>query len=304
DTPPSARHPSFPDCVRAELDGLSGSVAATEGGSDCQTSRVELLQTLLDPGGYHERRLIKRCGPGLAEELARRRDRIAQAGESIVEVEGRVRYAWIERIVEQVVARVGPTRRPRSEVVDRLLTHPVFGLALFLAMMAVCFQAIYSWAGPLADAIDGAFSGLAGWFVEVIPVGALQSLVVNGVVAGVGAVLVFVPQILILFLFIAILEDCGYLARAAFLVDRWMSLVGLNGKSFIPLLSSFACAVPGIMGARTIEDRRSRFVTILIAPLMSCSARLPVYTLFIAAFIPAKPLLGGLIGLQAVTMLA
>ncbi|MEK7730388.1 MAG: ferrous iron transporter B, partial [Planctomycetota bacterium] len=141
-------------------------------------------------------------------------------------------------------------------------------------------------------------------FTEVIPAGAVQSLVVSGVVAGVGAVLAFLPQILILFLFIAILEDCGYMARAAFLLDRWMGLFGLNGKSFIPLLSSFACAVPGIMSTRTIEDRRDRFVTILIAPLMSCSARLPVYVLLIGAFIPATPLLGGLVGLQAATLVA
>jgi ferrous iron transport protein B len=132
----------------------------------------------------------------------------------------------------------------------------------------------------------------------------VQSLVVNGVAAGVGAVLTFLPQILILFLFLAILEDCGYMARAAFLMDRWMGLFGLNGKSFIPLLSSFACAVPGILSTRTIEDRRDRFVTILIAPLMSCSARLPVYVLLIGAFIPATPLLGGLIGMQAATLLA
>src|SRR3990172_93575 len=154
------------------------------------------------------------------------------------------------------------------------------------------------------DAIDGASGVISRFFTEVIPGGAVQSLVVNGVVAGVGAVLAFLPQILILFLFIAILEDCGYMARAAFLLDRWMGLFGLNGKSFIPLLSSFACAVPGIMSTRTIEDRRDRFVTILIAPLMSCSARLPVYVLLIGAFIPATPLLGGLIGLQAATLVA
>jgi ferrous iron transport protein B len=129
-------------------------------------------------------------------------------------------------------------------------------------------------------------------------------LLINGVSAGVGGVLVFLPQILILFLFIAILEDCGYMARAAFLLDRWMGKMGIGGKAFIPLLSSFACAVPGIMATRTIEDRRDRFVTILIAPLMSCSARLPVYVLLIGLFVPANPLLGGLLSLQAATLIA
>jgi ferrous iron transport protein B len=304
DARPTGRCASLPDCVCAELDGLNRSVIAAVEGSKHRTSRVELLQTLLDPGGYHEAELLRRCGRGLAVELAERRERIAQAGESIVEVEGRVRYAWIDGILKQVVTRVRPTRRPRSDAIDRVLTHRVVGLGVLLLTMAICFEAIYGWVAPLMDAVDGALGALGGWLAQVIPTGAIESLVVNGVIAGVGAVLTFLPQILVLFLFLAILEDCGYMARAAFLLDRWMGLVGLNGKCFIPLLSSFACAVPGIMATRTIEDRRSRFVTILIAPFMSCSARLPVYVLFIAAFIPAKPLPGGFIGLQAATMLA
>jgi len=137
-----------------------------------------------------------------------------------------------------------------------------------------------------------------------LPAGPLQSLVVDGLIAGVGGVLIFLPQIAFLFLFITLLEDFGYMARAAFLMDRLLTFCGLSGKSFIPLLSSFACAVPGIMSTRTIEDRRDRFTTILVAPLMSCSARLPVYTLFIAAFIPDRPLLDGWVGLQGLTLLA
>ena len=137
-----------------------------------------------------------------------------------------------------------------------------------------------------------------------MPEGALRSLVVDGVIGGVGAVLIFLPQILILFFFIALLEDCGYMARAAFLMDRLMAGVGLSGKSFIPLLSSFACAIPGIMATRTIENRRDRLATILIAPLMSCSARLPVYVILIGAFVPAERYLGGIVGLQGLTLLA
>ena len=295
---------AFPECVCAELDGLCSSLAGGDHGVAHAPSRVEALQTLLSPGGYHESRLVKRCGRGLAEELAERRRRIASAGESVVEVEARVRYAWIDRVVQRVVAQVHPRRRPRSEIADRFLTHRVLGLAVFLLMMGVCFQTVYVWAGPVMEGIDAGFSALGGLLAEVIPAGALQSLVVNGVVAGVGAVLTFLPQILILFFFIAILEDCGYMARAAFLLDRWMGLLGLNGKSFIPLLSSFACAVPGIMATRTIENRRDRFVTILIAPLMSCSARLPVYILLIGAFVPPTPLLGGVLNLQAATLLS
>ncbi|MFH1110321.1 MAG: ferrous iron transport protein B [Planctomycetota bacterium] len=304
DAPCSDHCPSFPDCVCAELDGLRNSLADGGAGEHHRASRIEAMQTLLDPGGYHESRLVKRCGRGLAEELAERRRRIASAGESVAEVEARVRYTWIDRVLHHVVTRVRPRPRSKSEAADRLFTHRVFGLVVFLLMMGICFQSVYAWAAPVMDAIDGFFGALGGFLADVIPAGAVQSLVVNGVAAGVGAVLTFLPQILILFLFLAILEDCGYMARAAFLMDRWMGLFGLNGKSFIPLLSSFACAVPGILSTRTIEDRRDRFVTILIAPLMSCSARLPVYVLLIGAFIPATPLLGGLIGLQAATLLA
>lgn len=286
---PSSHCADFPQCVCAELDGLTESLCANNDGCELRPSRAEALQTLLSPGGYHEQRLIKRCGKSLAEELADRRNRIIESGESLVEVEARVRYAWIDRVVQQVTTHHRPPRRSRSALVDRVATHRVFGLLLFLAMMTVCFQAIYTWAGPLIDGIDSALSALGGLVARTMPDGALQSLIVDGAIAGVGAVLVFLPQILILFLFIAILEDCGYMARAAFLMDRWMGFLGLNGKSFIPLLSSFACAIPGILSSRTIESRRDRLITILIAPLMSCSARLPLYILLIGAFIPATP---------------
>ena len=301
----TARCPSFPDCVCAALDGLTDAVT-DQGDDDAsrRAARTELLQTLLDPGGFREERLLSRCGLGLVSALAEGRRLLADAGESVATVEARVRYAWIDRVVERVVWRERAPRRTKSDVVDRVLTHRVFGLAVFLLLMGGCFQAIYTWAAPMMEAIDAAFGSLGLVVAGLIPAGALQSLVVNGVIAGGGAILVFLPQILILFLFIAILEDCGYMARTAFLVDRWMSLLGLNGQAFIPLLSSFACAIPGIMATRTIENRRDRLVTILIAPLMSCSARLPVYTLLIAAFIPAKSFLGGFIGLQAITLLA
>lgn len=301
---PKAHHcVSFPDCVCVELDGLCSSLSTAHEHEKHESTRAVAVQSLLDPGGYHEARLIERCGRGLAEELAERRKRITSAGESLVEVEAQVRYAWIDRVLHRVLTRAGSRKESRSEAIDRVLTHPVFGLAVLLVLLGICFQSVYAWASPLMDLIDAGFSAVSALAVAITPPGALQSLLVNGVIAGVGAVLAFLPQIVVLFLFLAILEDCGYMARAAFLLDRWMRFFGLNGKSFIPLLSSFACAVPGILSTRTIEDRRDRFATILIAPLMSCSARLPVYVLMIGAFVPATPLLGGLIGLQAVTLI-
>lgn len=297
------RCPSFPDCVCAEVDGLCQSLGLSGSLEQCAGQRSEALQSLLSPGGYHETRLVERCGRGLAEELIERRGRITAAGESLVEVEARVRYAWIDRVVERVVRTNSPPGPSKTQRADALLTHRIFGTAILAAIMLFCFQAIYTWAGPLMDVIDGAFVSLASGVSALLPEGPLQSLLADGIIAGVGAVLIFLPQILVLFLFIAILEDCGYMARAAFLLDRWMSLVGLGGKAFIPLLSSYACAIPGILATRTIENRSDRFVTILIAPLMSCSARLPVYVLLISAFVPPIMLAGGWVSLQAVTLL-
>ncbi len=180
-----------------------------------------------------------------------------------------------------------------DEALDRVLVHPVFGLAILAVVMFLIFQAVFSWAEPLMDGIEVAFGALGEWIgpaLESMPL--LQSLVVDGIIAGIGGVLVFLPQILILFLFILALEESGYLPRAAFLLDRLMLKVGLTGRSFIPLLSSFACAIPGIMATRSIQDPRDRLTTIMIAPLMTCSGRLPVYTLLIAAFIPERTVAG------------
>ena len=299
-----SRFVPLPEPVLGELRGLSESLTTIGPGNGPRPTRSEVLQILLGRDGYHERHALARVGGRLAKELEDRRCRIAAAGHSLVEVEAQVRYAWIGRVMERASRRVRARPIRKTDLVDRVLTHRVAGMAVFLTLMAVCFQALYTWAAPLMDAIDGIFAVLGEGVASAMPEGALQSLVVNGVIAGVGAVLTFLPQILILFLFIAILEDCGYMARAAFLLDRWMGLLGLTGKSFIPLLSSFACAVPGIMATRTIEDKRDRLVTILIAPLMSCSARLPVYILLIGAFIPATPVLLGWMSLQAVVLLA
>jgi ferrous iron transport protein B len=193
-------------------------------------------------------------------------------------------------------------RETFSDKLDRVLTHRVWGLVIFVGIMALLFQSIFTFAKLPMDLLVAVIDGFGSWVGDSIPPGDLNDLLVNGVIAGVGAVVVFLPQILLLFLFIAILEDTGYMARAAFLMDRLMSKVGLHGKSFIPMLSSYACAIPGIMATRTIETPKDRLVTILVAPLMSCSARLPVYTVLIAACIPAVKVLG-IFSLPGLTLL-
>ncbi len=179
-----------------------------------------------------------------------------------------------------------------DDALDRWLLHPVFGLLTLAVVMFLIFQAVYAWATPLMDLIDAGTKWLGAQAAAILPEGPLASLVVDGVIAGMGGVVVFLPQILILFAFILALEESGYLPRAAFLLDRMMASAGLSGRSFIPLLSSFACAIPGIMATRSIQDPRDRLATILVAPLMTCSARLPVYALLIGAFIPQKTVFG------------
>lgn len=200
-------------------------------------------------------------------------------------------HAEVRRILAAAggEARAGETM---SDRVDRIVLHPVLGLLILAATLFLVFQAVFAWATAPMDAITAGVDALAGYLRSVLPDNALRSLLLDGVLAGAGSVLVFLPQILILFFFILVLEDSGYLPRAAFLLDRMMGGVGLSGRSFIPLLSSFACAIPGIMATRTIANPRDRLTTIMIAPLMTCSARLPVYALIIAAFIPQRTVWG------------
>jgi len=197
--------------------------------------------------------------------------------------------------VRRILAAVGGEARmseTMSDRVDRVVLHPVLGLLILAATLFLVFQAVFAWATVPQDAITAGVDALAGYLRTVMPDNALRSLLLDGVLAGAGSVLVFLPQILILFFFILVLEDSGYLPRAAFLLDRLMGGVGLSGRSFIPLLSSFACAIPGIMATRTIANPRDRLATIMIAPLMTCSARLPVYALIIAAFVPQQTVWG------------
>ena len=212
------------------------------------------------------------------------------------------RYNFISDVYQGSVKPKETLERSVSEKIDRVLTHKFLGLAILVVILLLVFQTIFSWASLPMDLLDKGFGALGDFVRANMPEGILADLVVDGIIAGVGGVLVFLPQILLLFLFLSILEDTGYMARAAFLLDKLMSRIGLHGKAFLPLLSSFACAIPGIMATRTIENRKDRLATILVAPFMSCSARLPVYTLMIATFFAGQKVLG-FISLGAVLIL-
>ena len=224
----------------------------------------------------------------------------ASAERTLEALESDKLYQEVESILAQVV-RTQMTLPAWHKKLDDIVLHPVWGMIMLLVILFMVFQAVYTWAAPIMDAIEGGFTALGEWIGANMEPGILSDLLVNGVIAGLGSVLVFLPQITILFAFILLLEDSGYLPRAAFLLDNIMAKSGLSGRSFIPLLSSFACAVPAVMSARTINDPRERLVTIAVAPLLTCSARLPVYALIIAAVIPDRTV-GGIFNLQGLTL--
>ena len=284
------------------LDGLP--VVETVGTTGAGLDR---LKELIAGGGGRSDPEKLPAVPGVHGLPAPGRDRwrtlreVVTAGD-LGEVEAGARWGWVQRVVESLHAGLLQARRERSDRLDRIFLHPVGGPLIFVLVMGVLFQAVFNLATAPADLIDTGIGELAGAVKGALGPGLLADFLGDGVLAGVGAVLVFLPQILILFLFIGLLEDTGYMTRAAVIVDRPLRLVGLSGHSFIPLLSSFACAVPGVMATRTIEDRRERLLTIMVAPLMTCSARLPVYTLLISAFVPDRRVLG-FIGLQGLLLL-
>ncbi|HEX6909863.1 MAG TPA: ferrous iron transport protein B [Longimicrobium sp.] len=240
--------------------------------------------------------------PGLQPAVDAARAQVEAAGHVPTSLEAEARYGWIADVVDRTVRRVGGGGRTFTDRVDAVVLHRVGGPLIFVGLMALVFQSIFTWAEPLIGWVEGLFGALGGAVSAALPAGDLNSLVVDGVIAGVGSVLVFLPQIAILFLFIGILEDTGYMARAAFIMDRFMRSVGLHGRSFIPMLSGYACAVPGIMATRTIESRKDRLATIMVLPLMSCSARIPIYTLLIGTFIPPIAV-AGVFNLQGLTLL-
>ncbi|WP_374608038.1 ferrous iron transporter B [Thermomonas sp.] len=241
---------------------------------------------------------------GGADTLLARLDALVAHPHAVVDAlpEGTDLHAETRRLLVAAVRM--PERTAKiDDALDRWLLHPLFGLLTLAVVMFLIFQAVYAWATPLMDLIEAGTAALGAWAGGVLPEGPLNSLVVDGIIAGLGGVIVFLPQILVLFAFILALEESGYLPRAAFLLDRMMAGAGLSGRSFIPLLSSFACAIPGIMATRSIQDPRDRLATILVAPLMTCSARLPVYALLIGAFIPSREVWGG-INLQGLVLFA
>ena len=334
--PVPPRPVAFPQAFTDEVDKLTQALAENNGHSGGHSGhtahaahlahpahpalpRFLVERLLIDAGGMIERGLARERGEWIRIQTQTARQRLADAGIPLPQMEVDSRYEWIAQVVEkaQEAKDTAPPFQHNlqnwqnlqswrnwqnlSDRLDHIVTHKVWGLIVFLAVMGVTFQSIFSWALPLMDGIDGVFSAMGTWVGGTLSEGPLQSLIVDGLIGGVGAVIVFVPQIAMLFGLIAILEDSGYMARAAFLMDRLMAGFGLSGRSFIPLLSSFACAVPGIMAARTIENRRDRIATIVIAPLMSCSARLPVYVLLISAFIPAQTV-WGVVGLQGLVL--
>lgn len=293
---PAIQPTPMPSAFEQEVDRLRSD------GAGKALPRCLMQRLLLDTTGYLQKALL---GDGrLGPELAAARARLAAAGLAVPEIETAARYEWSGRVVQGAVTQPDAYRVTATDRIDRVLTHRLWGTLVFALLMVAVFQSVFSWAAPAMEWIDAGARAAADAARAWLPPGALRSLLADGVIGGVGGVLVFLPQILVLFLFIAVLEDCGYMGRAAYLMDRLMVRVGLSGKSFIPMLSSFACAIPGIMAARVIEDERDRLTTILVAPLMTCSARLPVYAMLIAAFIPQHVYLGGLLNLQGMVLVA
>ena len=293
-TPPTLR-------IHAGIATAAATLSAELEAQGLTCAPAEAERALLDEQGYAERRLLAAAGKALEPRLETLRQQ-AGLGRKLATVDARDRYGWIGQVLARVERRT--ERQPDwKENIDAVVNHPGWGLLLFLFAMAAVFQSVFLGAQPLMDAIEGGIGFVSQATRASLPPGVLADFVVDGVLAGVGSVVVFLPQILILFAFIILLEDSGYMSRAAFLVDRLMRWCGLSGQSFIPMLSSFACAVPGIMGTRVIANPRDRLATILAAPFMTCSARLPVYALLIGAFVPRQSWLGGLVNLQGLVLL-
>jgi ferrous iron transport protein B len=278
-----------------ERRGLSHSQAALEA--------LRLLSAELRVSSFEREPSLEPRTSNLETLLHDARAALTAAGFNADSLEAELRYRWITGVIQRTVTHGARHSRSATDHVDAVLLHRVWGPLIFLAIMALMFQAVFAWAQPIMDVVESLLGGLGTAVGALLPPGDLRSLITDGVIAGVGSVLVFLPQIAILFLFIGILEDSGYMARAAFIMDRYMRRVGLHGRSFIPLISGYACAVPAIMSTRTIERPTDRLATMMVVPLMSCSARLPVYTLLIGAFVPSIAVLG-VFDLKGVTLLA
>lgn len=299
---PQHRHDPFIDEIKQRIARLEKACPTAS-----KLQRFAITRMLFDTDGYMIAQMRDQLDPQLLEVLVAEQEQMKSDG-TFAESESNARYLWIQSHLRGIVTTDSSSLQSRADRWDRWLTHPIIGLVIAAAVMILVFQLVFWAAEPASAAIDWG-TGLATTWVDNLFIwttgsadGAFHSLLVQGLIAGVGGVLVFLPQIMLLFFILALLEDSGYLARLAFLADRFLSKIGLSGITLIPLLSSFACAIPGIMATRVIKDERERLITILIAPLMSCSARLPVYTLLIAAFVPSVSYFG--FGLQGLTMFA
>lgn len=299
--PVSTLRESLSPEIRAAVVSLQSAFPSLQGlSSSAQTFLFR--RALLDPGGSVERLLVERLGSELLGAVQKSREGLRGCGQELPAAEAQQRYAAIGRLLTAVQSGGDRSQKTLTDRLDAILTHSVFGLAICAAVLLLVFSTIYWFSAPLSDAVDSGLGALSDIVITSMAPGPFRSLLTDGVISGVGAVVVFLPQICLLFLFIGLLEDCGYMARAAFMMDRLMSLLGLSGRSFLPLMSSFACAVPGIMATRVIENRRDRFVTILVAPLMSCSARLPVYVLLIGTLIPDTYIFGNFVPLRGLVL--
>lgn len=296
---PRAVTPLFPAVFVTESQSLAEKL---KGWGHPNVPAYLLERLLLDVGGWLESHYGGQHAHELFQYLQHARERLAAAGCKVPMIEARTRYAWARETLKGLVTQPAARAVTFSDRIDQWLTHRVVGLISFFLIMLVVFLSLHTLSPPLQGLLEDGQGWLSSQVASVIGPGPLRSLINDGIIAGVGGVLVFLPQIIFLFLFIALLEDCGYMARAAFLMDKLMTKVGLSGKSFVPLMSSFACAIPGVMAARVIENRRDRMVTILIAPLMSCSARLPVYVLMTETFVPDISWLGGVVSLKGLTL--
>ena len=281
----------WPESFEKELAAFSQAVHQAAG-EESTIPEFEIRQCFLGIGGYAEKRLLERFDESLSELLDKHRQNIINSGTNLPSLEAELRYEWIGNVLNGCCKRECNQKRRNSDRIDDILTHRLLGGLIFILVMGTLFISVFHFSSPVMAGVDRCFNLLANVVRNSVSGEMLSSFLADGVIGGVGSVLIFLPQIVILFALITVLEDCGYLARAAFLMDRIFRTFGLGGRSFVPLLSSFACTVPGIMAARTIDNPRDRLVTILVAPLMSCSARIPVYTVLVAAFVPAIKVFG------------
>ena len=274
--------------LEADVERIEEALPGEWGVSDPDRRRALALWAMLSLDDQDE---VKDVPAGLREKVASRRKLATAAGRDLDLDVVQARYSWIDARLGRWVVRAGQGRL-FTERIDAVLLNPLLGFVIFLVLMGIVFQSLFSWSDPLIGMVETGFEALAGWVTAVMGEGLLREFITDGLIAGVGSVVVFLPQILMLFLFVAVLEDSGYMARVAFLMDRIMRSLGLHGRAFVPMMSGFACAIPAVMATRTMERKRDRLLTMMVVPLMTCAARLPVYTLIIAALFPPSTVMG------------